>query len=64
MKPDLLASADEVYGPPNPRMRCAEALVSKKDLGWSRPVSFLHIPSFPFGSLLQLWGKKNNRKKG
>lgn len=33
LKPDLMASADEAYGAPNPGMRCAVALVSKKDLG-------------------------------
>lgn len=56
MKPDLLAGADEAYGPPNPGMRCAEALASKKDLG-TEPAHKLS-PQPP-----QLQLKKQNKKK-
>lgn len=59
MKPDLLARADEAYGPPNPGMRCAEALVSKKDLGME-PAHKLSPPSFVSSSLSSSFtGKKN-----
>lgn len=57
MKPDLLASADEAYGPPNPGMRCAEALVSKKDLGME-PAHKLSPRSFFSSSLSSSFRKK------
>lgn len=62
MKPDLLASADEAYGPPNPGMRCAEALVSKKDLGME-PAHKLSPRSFFSSSLSSSFRKKNPTKK-
>lgn len=62
MKPDLLASADEAYGPPNPGMRCAEALVSKKDLGME-PAHKLSPRSFFSSSLSSSFRKKKTNKK-
>lgn len=61
MKPDLLASADEAYGPPNPGMRCAEALVSKKDLGME-PAHKLSPRSFFSSSLSSSFRKKTQQK--
>lgn len=64
MKPDLLAGADEAYGPPNPGMRCAEALASKKDLGTepAHKLSPQHPPSLLLPSLLQLQFKNKKQK--
>lgn len=62
MKPDLLASADEAYGPPNPGMRCAEALVSKKDLGMELAHK-LSPRSFFSSSLSSSFRKKQKQKK-
>lgn len=61
MKPDLLAGADEAYGPPNPGMRCAEALASKKDLG-TEPAHKLS-PQHPPQLQLKKNKKKTNQKK-
>lgn len=72
MKPDLLAGADEAYGPPNPGMRCAEALASKKDLGTEPahklspqhhpPPSSSPLPLPPPASVFKKKPKKNPSK--
>lgn len=60
MKPDLLLSADEPCGPPNPGMSCAAAPVSEKDLD----MDSVHELSAPSSPLLlpsrKLQGKKEN----